>query len=1138
MTDFPTFPEFHTAVHAYPPFRWQEELAASVDAEGRWPDHISAPTGAGKTTTLDIAVWALAKDVHENGPEHRRLPLRIFLGVERRLVVDSAYDRALTIAHAVSQGTGPLAAVHRALASLLPEDSDHDILGVTSLHGARAENRDWLRPVGAQIITCTLTQLSSRVLFRAVGTSSGMLPVHAALAGTDRLILVDEPHLVPAAVTMFRETESLQRRYPRSPRVGQTVVLGATVPDHLAGPDTFSGSLSGDPSEVARKKVSRRVPGVLMTAPTPSATIRALVNAALTAWSSSKDEGGNGVLVMVNTVTTAQQVYAKVTDSLGKESKEHCRLLTSTVRPVDREKFDPDQNSLTVATQTLEVGVDLDASALVTELPSMPALVQRLGRLNRSGDREAQPAVIVTTLKDGGPSDRATNAIYGEQQMQATWDALTAVATAEEPDGTARIGDLLDVPVPEESWEPRPRTTSTAPFLRRLTSTRPRADAPWEALAFGPDRRDRVTVRVAWRESLDVLDTADIHPQETITLPIGEVRSFLTGAGAHGQFGDTEFGDGRRTTFGDITVDARVQRDRKWVVLSTLADLRPEDTVVLECAQGGYSAQAGWDPTEKRRVTDLSWKAVLQDGKGCFDATSLLENDRVDEAVELGEDLEQEIVAGLAEKGVKAVPELMVQGRFVSVRTPGAERDSTMRVSLADHSRQVEKLARMNSPLAGLRPEDADVLAQAGLHHDGGKSLPAFQLKLGNTDPENPVAKAIGGQSGDLLSRWRHEVASADGVPDGHRADVVRHLVISHHGWGRPVVPHAGHTVHNGEAYRAVESDYGPWGIALLETVLRFSDWEASRHPEVADDGITWASTGVPTVVEDPHHPASSETAAPEEADCSLSGPRKHSLMMFFAGVGALAACVDDGAAEARIRFKEGTAELLCPRRPAWDAERWHRWFRATRVAAGLCSETGDPLPKNSDIQVGKGNKWLDRYRESALGTAPDLLPFLFDAEPAPRNATKETGRFFSAPVHLRNGNPFEAVTGLSSGVVSADALFEGTVGLTQGKMNAGLDVSGDIRFTESVDDPTYSADLVAWSIAGMLALGMPATSAGVGVRRGRLRLPHPAEWTSLDELRDLVIAAPETQTYAVWESTASSNSDQVKQWSPVNEDE
>ncbi|WP_312979831.1 type I-U CRISPR-associated helicase/endonuclease Cas3 [Corynebacterium sp.] len=1138
MTVFPTFSEFHTAIHGYAPFRWQEELAASVDAEGHWPDHISAPTGAGKTTTLDIAVWALAKDVHDHGPEHRRLPLRIFLAVERRLVVDSAYDHAHKIAQAVSKGTGPLAAVHRALAILLPEGGDHDLLGVTSLHGARAENRDWLRPVGAQIITCTLTQLSSRVLFRAVGSSSGMLPVHAALTGTDRLILVDEPHLVPAAVTMFRETESLQRRYPRSPRVGQTVVLGATVPDHLAGPDTFSGSLSGDPSEVARKKVSRRIPGVLTTAQTPSATIRTLVNAAVTAWSTREKEGGDGVLVMVNTVTTAQQVYAQVRKSLDEDSRKHCRLLTSTVRPVDREKFDPDHDSLTVATQTLEVGVDLDACALVTELPSMPSLVQRLGRLNRSGDRTAQPAVIVTTLKDGTPSDRATNAIYGEQQMQSTWDALSAAAAAEGPDGTARIEDLLDIPVPEASWEPPPRTTPTAPFLRRLASTRPRADVPWEALAFGPDRRDRATVRVAWRESLDVLDTADIHPQETITLPIGEVRSFLTGTGAHGQFGDTEFGDSRRAPTGVLTVDARVQRDRRWVVLTTLADLRPEDTVALECTQGGYSAQAGWDPTESKKVADLSWKAVLQDGKGRFDATALLDNVRVEEAVEVGEDLEQEIVDSLSRKDVKDIPKLTVQGRFVSIHTPGTGRDSTMRVPLADHSRQVEKLARMNSPLAGLGPEDADVLAQAGLHHDGGKSLPAFQLKLGNTDPENPVAKPIGGQSGDLLSRWRHEVASADGVPDGPRADLVRHLVISHHGWGRPVVPHTGHTVHNGEAYRAVEAEYGPWGTALLETVLRFSDWEASRRPEVPGDGTTWTSTGVPTVVEDAYHPASSETAVPVKADYSLSGPRKHSLMIFFAGVGALAACVEDGAAEARIRFKEGTAELLCPRRPAWDTDRWRKWFQATQVAAGLCSEEGEPLPKNADIQVVKGNKWLDQYRESALSTAPDLLPFLFDAEPAPRNATKETGRFFSAPVHLRNGNPFEAVMGLSSDGVSADALFESSVGLVRGKMNAGLDVSGDIRFTESVDEPTYSADLVAWSIAGMLALDMPATSAGVGVRRGRLRLPHPANWTSLDELRDLVIAAPETETYAVWESTASSNSDQVKQWTPVNEDE
>lgn len=1136
MTAFPTFSAFYQHIHNHPPFRWQDELANVVDRDGRWPDHISAPTGAGKTSALDIAVWALAKDIHDNGPEHRRLPLRIFLAVERRLVVDSAFAHACRIAEALADEESPLHAVRRALASLLPEDSDHDLLGVTSLHGARAENRDWLRPIGAQIITSTLTQLTSRVLFRAVGASSGMLPIHASLTGVDRLILIDEPHLVPAAVTMLRETEAIQRSYPRTPLVGQTVVLGATVPDHLAGPETFYGTLVDDPSDVARHKMARRIPGVLQTTSTPATTTRALATAAVDAWKERDETGGDGVLVIVNTISTAQQVYSQIVKALPTETKEHCRLLTSTVRPLDREEFQPNSNSLTVATQTLEVGVDLDACALVTELPSMPALVQRLGRLNRTGQLSAQPAVIIATLKEDEPSDRAAAAIYGEEQMKATWSALAAAAVegSEAPD---HIDDLLEVAVPSLSWEPPPRTTSTAPFLHRLTSTRPRADVPWEALAFGPDRKDRATVRVAWRKNLDVLDSAEVHPQETITLPIGEVRAMLAGANANGQFADTEAGANYRPVAGPLAIDARVLREKRWVAPDSVTEIRPEDTVVLNAEVGGYSAKAGWDPAGTAPVHDLSWKAVLSDTKGRFDAAVLLDDGRVEESIELGEDLSDEIHEALTKKGVRGIPELSAHGRFVGIQRIGTEHNPTTRITLADHSRQVETLARDNSRLAGLRSEDADVLGQAGMHHDGGKSLPAFQLKLGNTDLENPVAKSVGEVPGQVLMRWRHEVASADDVPEGPRSSLVKHLVISHHGWGRPLVPHGGRSIHNGDQYRKAEADYGPWGTALLESVLRFSDWEASRRPLAYADAPSWSSTGVPTTIEEHAVSSSSITDAPLEDTFTLKGPRPYSLIMFFAAVGALAACVEAGDSGARLRFKDGTAVLHAVQMPEWNTEKWNRLFLATQVAAGLRDATGKALPKNTDIQVAKGNKWLDRYREEALGVAPDILPFLYDAEPAPASTAKETGRFFAAPVHLRNGNPFESVTGLSGGEVSADSLLETGVGTVRGKMNAGLDVSGDIRFTESIDDPTYSSDLVAWSIAGMLALGMPATSAGVAVKRGQLRLPHPSAWTSLSELRDLVITAPESETYAVWGSTASSNSDQVKQWTPATED-
>ena len=76
-----------------------------------------------------------------------------------------------------------------------------------------------------------------------------------------------------------------------------------------------------------------------------------------------------------------------------------------------------------VATQTVEVGINLDVDVLVTESASWDAVVQRLGRLNRLGklpdrfpDRPAAPAVVVHDGQSDGP-------VYGKARDE-TWRVL------------------------------------------------------------------------------------------------------------------------------------------------------------------------------------------------------------------------------------------------------------------------------------------------------------------------------------------------------------------------------------------------------------------------------------------------------------------------------------------------------------------------------------------------------------------------------------------------------------------------------------------------------------------------------------------------------------------------------------------
>ena len=111
------FAEFYKAAHGkadnpdFGPFPWQERLAQRVCA-GDWPRVIALPTAAGKTTCIDIAVYALAC----RAPN---APRRIFFVVDRRVVVDQAFLQAKHLAKALgSARTGILHQVAQSLRDL------------------------------------------------------------------------------------------------------------------------------------------------------------------------------------------------------------------------------------------------------------------------------------------------------------------------------------------------------------------------------------------------------------------------------------------------------------------------------------------------------------------------------------------------------------------------------------------------------------------------------------------------------------------------------------------------------------------------------------------------------------------------------------------------------------------------------------------------------------------------------------------------------------------------------------------------------------------------------------------------------------------------------------------------------------
>ena len=192
-------------------------------------------------------------------------------------------------------------------------------------------------------------------------------------------------------------------------------------------------------------------------------------------------------------------------------------------------------------------------------------------------------------------------------------------------------------------------------------------------------------------------------------------------------------------------------------------------------------------------------------------------------------------------------------------------------VELDPHGEAVAARARAVARRIGLPPALADVVERAGRLHDIGKGDRRFQRWL---EPEAArdvlVAKSQAPrhlwEAMRAVAGWprggRHEDLSARLVRawlqqnpdwgDPMQRDLLLHLVISHHGKGRPLVPPvtdgtpdavsavvAGTPVtapadlaivdwQQPTRFRRLSDRFGPWGLALLEAIVIRSDHAVS----------------------------------------------------------------------------------------------------------------------------------------------------------------------------------------------------------------------------------------------------------------------------------------------------------------------
>ena len=164
--------------------------------------------------------------------------------------------------------------------------------------------------------------------------------------------------------------------------------------------------------------------------------------------------------------------------------------------------------------------------------------------------------------------------------------------------------------------------------------------------------------------------------------------------------------------------------------------------------------------------------------------------------------------------------------------------------ALRDHAKQVAAAACEMAERLGLPNVEASALERAARLHDDGKAARRWQDAMNAPKADRPYAKTRGG--GDLrrLGGYRHEfgsllMAQQQALPDESR-DLILHLISAHHGYSRPLIstegcedaPPSVLEATAGEAalrFARLQRQYGIWGLAWLEAILRAADASASR---------------------------------------------------------------------------------------------------------------------------------------------------------------------------------------------------------------------------------------------------------------------------------------------------------------------
>lgn len=886
------------ALTGHEPFPWQQRLYEEF-CSGKIPQVCDIPTGLGKTAV--IVIWLIALTTRGKAAS---MPRRLVYVVNRRTIVDQSTDVVMQIQNKLEHpgADAGLKKTADSLRVMAAGTTNGELLAVSTLRGELADKGEWRKdPTRPAIIIGTVDMIGSKLLFSGYGDSRYWRPLHAGLLGCDTLFVHDEAHLTPAfgktLRSICRSFQTHRQDDANASRIPPTRLLELSATLIHENEEPVGTPVQLDEDDEKDTIVKQRIDARKQLRLNEVAKAGRIVQEKITELALAHAEDRQRVIVFVQSPDAASGIAKSLKKELTGPGDKRVSLLTGQIRgherdqllnreamlPFSNEGEPPEKTVYLVATSAGEVGMDLHADQMVSDLTSLDSMIQRLGRVNRFGTTDARVDVVYEQPLCDEPTKlyelarhKTLSLLHEVQDKEGYIDVCTRALR--------RWRDC------EEAFSPRPPTVELSDILFdgwSQTSIGKSIPARPEPAAWLHGVQDDLPEAwLAWRKEVSILakyevgdeDVArwfqrhPVHSREQLRMPTYQLKKALE---KNSKWIKTQVERDREKDEqgrSDSVIVLLASGEARRTTLDKLVEGKQDfsldfATIILPTEAGGLTPDGVFDPSvkeaaekldvssdelfvhelhvaEDQRLTDAIREAheKATEKQGMLRRKYLL----LLKADEAGEDNEEE------------VRRYLLLSRKVEDGLPG--KGSNDMPSVTEHCSDVAQHARAMAESFGLCESLQEAFEIAGKYHDIGKEEDRWQIAAGH-DPKvpnyDPKAKPPPGGSVNwrMLDGYRHECGSLmkaveiDEIMSHDQRDLILHLIATHHGWARPHFAEQafGPFAYDPNAkliareamlrYTRLQERFGYWRLAWLESLLRCADGIASQQYDDLEAG-------------------------------------------------------------------------------------------------------------------------------------------------------------------------------------------------------------------------------------------------------------------------------------------------------------